>query len=84
MNEGMFQVESNIPLPHSQKKKYPWYEMEVMDSFFVPWNGEEVKKFATRISVAMSYARKRRDVRFTLRRIFKQGVFLGCRVWRIK
>lgn len=42
----MYEIEKNIPTPLDPKKpsKYPWKQMEVGDSFFVPYsdlpNGE--------------------------------------------
>jgi hypothetical protein len=39
--DGMFKIEKGIPLPES---KYPFAEMEVGDSFFVPCESKEARR----------------------------------------
>lgn len=75
----MFKVERKIPTPEpaGRNPKYPWREMKVGDSFFVP--GALVRT----IHPAAHAASKRTGFKFTCRTISEaQGS--GVRVWRIE
>lgn len=50
----MFKIEKNVPLARSGGSKYPWKEMEIGDSFFVPCAPSEdpKKKRASVASIA--------------------------------
>jgi len=68
----MFKVEKGIPVP-PVKNKYPWLQMEVGDSFFVP--GVTCKEFRTQPSSAgRRYGRK----------YASRSVDGGVRVWRVE
>lgn len=71
-------IESNVPCPldHRNARRYPWDQMEIGDSFFLP--------HATPQSIACvgrSWG-KRRNVKFSVRAVVENGVE-GTRVWRI-
>jgi len=71
-----FKVEKGIPAPKVKKgppRKYPWLEMEVGDSFFVP--GVNYNEFKTQ----PSNAGKRYGLKYTTR-----SVDGGVRVWRVE
>lgn len=67
-----FQIEKNVPAPSAGNAKYPWRQMAIGDSFFVP--NVSTQKMSNAAS-----ARKTRGVgTFTCRA--EEG---GVRVWRI-
>ena len=73
----MFKIEKKLPIPkanHTGAKKYPWREMAVGDSFFVP----TPVKTATMRGQASMWGIKLKG-RFTVRDV--EG---GVRVWRVK
>ena len=72
-----YKIESGIPIPGGRRqahnKKYPWNELDVGQSFFVP--GVAANNFASQASRAgKTYGR-----RFVVRSM--DG---GIRVWRVK
>jgi hypothetical protein len=74
----MFTIEKNVAIPAASrtgggKSKYPWAQMEIGDSFFVP--GAKVETFYTLVSAQ----NKKGDARFICRKI--DG---GVRVWRVE
>ena len=71
-----FKIEKNVPLPRS-RSKYPWTEMEVGDSFFVPGRDGD--------AVIGCFGKQAKDWgwKFSARTRHEQGIF-GVRVWRIK
>lgn len=72
-----FKIDTGIPLPPraTAPDRYPFPEMDVGDSFFVP---EEVLKRAS-VQAASLRAGKRYGCKFSTRAV--EG---GCRVWRIQ
>lgn len=77
---SQFTIDKGVPLPPHRPSggmgrlpTYPWHQMEVGDSFFVP--GGVLKKLAT---AASATARRHPPLRFSLRTV--DG---GVRVWRI-
>jgi len=76
MSNLAFKVEKNFPLPPTSGggiAKFPWNDMGVGDSFFVPGvAGGSLRSRA-------SYLKKRGDGHFTVR-----AVDGGIRVWRVK
>ena len=64
-----YEIEKDIVIPHT-KKKYPWNDMEIGDSFFVP--GDEGN------NVSSSHRRKYGEEHTTRR------VNGGIRIWRTK
>ena len=76
-----FKIDENVPLPpqnRGRKSKYPFYELEVGQSFFVP---DEFKK---KITGYIGYARKCLPKRKFTARSVEEGEDKGIRVWRIK
>jgi hypothetical protein len=72
-----FKITKAKDLPPPQKRtKYPWDQLEVGDSFFVPCAPEKMPVLAT--SLTASGNRRVKDYRITTRRE-KDGI----RVWRI-
>lgn len=69
-----FKIEKNVPIPADRRKKskYPWKEMEIGDSFFVPGKGTHEFR-------AVPGAQKRYGMKFTMRAV--EG---GVRVWRVE
>ena len=59
---------------------YPWDDMDIDDSFFVPFRpGETAKNARGRIASAASSAARSRGTRYTLRTRDD-----GVRVWRVE
>jgi len=77
-----FKIEKNIPIPPKGKHKrlFPFHEMEVGDSFFVP-NEFIDKHYKNRKTLASSafYHGKRHNVKLTT---CKQEN--GFRIWRVE
>lgn len=75
------QIDKGIPLAPSQPGKgggrktiYPWRQMEVGDSFFVP--DRTIRSFS-------GSAAQHRPRRFSMRTVVENGVS-GIRIWRVK
>lgn len=77
----MFKVEKKVPVPksleYSERNTYPFEDMKVGDSFFVP--EEDITPSKVRAAV-WNYARNN-GVRFRTHQLSKKGV-KGIRVWR--
>ena len=75
MNEIIFEkiggVTSGVPVPRKKNAKYPWREMEVGDSFFVP--------NTTTAKTHLNGAARAVCIRITIREMDR-----GVRVWRIE
>ena len=73
----MYQIEKGIPAPEKygvgRPSRYPFADMEVGDSFFVP------DAPANRLACAATWATKRYNRRF-ITRVVEHGV----RVWRVE
>lgn len=68
----MYTVDKGVPLPKSASQaKYPWSEMAVGDSFFVPSMTESARGGLTSIA-------KSRGIKISTRKM--DG---GIRVWRV-
>lgn len=75
----MFEIEKGIKIPEDgnrRNRKYPFREMDVGDSFFVPCTDEEYRKIQSTIKSA---TRKITPNDFTVRKVEN-----GVRCWRIK
>lgn len=76
-----FKVESGIAIPGVEKQtknRYPWAEMKLGDSFFVPAKNQSAAM--KRVKAAVKYYRaSNRGFRILCRRV--DG---GIRVWRVK
>lgn len=79
-----FVIESGIPL-HNRTAgvrnscKYPFREMEIGDSFFVPAEEITVRKLVQRMSTAVSRAARNTGCKFAVR-----SDDAGVRVWRVQ
>lgn len=73
----LFPVEPGLPIPESRiwRRKYPFKQMEVGDSFFVP--GKTIQDLKGPLNYARCDCR-----RFTTRRVTENGI-TGLRIWRI-
>ena len=71
MNE-IVKIDKGVPLP-TARRKYPWDEMEVGDSFFSPVGQ----------ATLMTQSRRRSDRKFTSCAVEENGV-RGTRIWRVK
>ncbi len=73
----MFKIDRKVPMPEITGRgappKYPFREMQVNDSFFIPKGNN--RSLATRASIAG----KALGYRFTVRAV--EG---GVRIWRVK
>jgi hypothetical protein len=77
----MFKIEKKVPTPPkptNSRAKYPWREMDIGDSFFVPCKKEDMVKFRKSLG-ACACAPKLKPLKFTVR--YVDG---GVRVWRVK
>ena len=76
-----YKLEKNVPLPNDleymgAKRKYPWLEMEVGDSFAIPEGRHESVRTA---SAAWVLRHPERDMRFSVRKL-EDGTY---RCWRV-
>lgn len=73
-----FQIEKGVPIPSSRavSMRYPFPDMEVGDSFVVPFSAGQDGRLR---SAACAYQR-RRGGKFTVRRFTREGV---VRCWRV-
>ncbi len=88
----IFEIENNIPLPprtyETAPSPYPVVQLSPGNSFFVPFgaikkDGKplELKKVATRITVACAAVRKKyKDRKFVTRLLKEEN---GVRCWRL-
>ncbi len=90
---GDYKIDSEVPVPtdfRSTELKYPFEEMKVGDSFFIPPRSEEetVKGLGNRVAQARQtyqkrMARREEEVRFTQRMRTEDDV-TGYRIWRVQ
>lgn len=76
-----FKIEKGHPMPEFKsgaQNKYPWAQMEVGDSFFVP--GSTAQKMR---SAASHQAKRHPPKRYICRKEVVDGV-QGVRVWRVE
>lgn len=64
-------IDKNVPIPSAQRKgsKYPWAQMQVGDSFFVPGKAK-----------GLYQAAKANNIKITVRTVKEKGKE-GVRVW---
>jgi hypothetical protein len=75
----MFAIEKNVPVhPGGRPAKYPWRNMEIMDSFLVPCAPSERDRTFSRITSCKSNAERSTGFQFIIRCEEK-----GLRVWRV-
>lgn len=76
----MYKIDKNIPAPIV--KKYPFGEMSVNDSFFVPFDKKLVKEQHKGImTAAYRFSNRNKNGRW---KFVAKKVKNGTRVWRIK
>ncbi len=68
----------DIPMVTRRKSKYPWANMEIGHTFFVP----DASKKQTITSSAYRFG-KQHGMKFTVREVNEEGV-AGIRVWRVE
>lgn len=73
----MYDIEHGVKVPGEGRSKYPWEQMDIGDSFFVP------EPDAGAVRSAASAARKRLSTRYKCSKRVEDGV-AGIRVWRIE
>lgn len=87
----MFDLEDDIPIPPAASStgryaRYPWHEMTVGKSFFVP---QQNKVPLNTLQASLGTAsrrwaqRKKLNMKWTTRRVKVKGVD-GIRIWRIR
>ena len=77
----MFEVESGIPVPPDARgltNKYPWNDMKVGDSFFVP-DRPDGRRSALSSSVNYQHKKSGNTVKYATRKVTG-----GVRVWRVE
>jgi hypothetical protein len=76
-----FKIEKDVPVPgtYHHRAKYPFPEMEVGDSFLVPYGGKPKRVVMNNVRSAGSYYGKRHGIRFVFRT--EEG---GVRTWRVE
>ena len=74
----MYKIEKNIPYPKAADRKYPFSEMKIGDSFFVPFS--EMKNRSV-IALSASYHGRKSNRKY---RTQKTEDGNGIRCWRIK
>lgn len=81
----MYEIEDGIPIARfGRKDAYPFGELEVGQSFFVPLKSADANRHYQQASItgAISFYRKQHpERRFVTRQCEKDGV-RGVRVWR--
>ena len=78
MTNGEIKIEAGVPMPGDGRRRYPFHEMEVGDSFFVPHADKSGRDLSTRVSNAAVKWGKIHDCKFTIRQV--DG---GARCWRV-
>ena len=80
-----YTIEKNVPLcrPSSKSNKYPFDQMEVGDSFFVPHAEAKSARMAALTRNAGQYKKLPKHVTFQ-RHFVTRTVEGGARIWRVK
>lgn len=77
----MFKIDKTRPIPDgSVSNRYPFPEMEIGDSFFVPHNQIQTNN---QVRASASLQGKNLGFKFRTRTVTEDGI-VGIRVWRIK
>ena len=74
-----FEIEKDIAIPTRDAWKYPFNEMEIGDSFFIPLNGQDSIRLHHKIKSAARHYCKSNMKSFAVRYMKQQG---GIRCWR--
>lgn len=85
MTDHPIRIDKHVPLPADTRgrgrTKFPFRDMEVGDSFFVPTTGKAAHQTRSNVSSAASRSGKGSGRVFTTRDVTENGV-RGTRVWR--
>ena len=88
-NRMEFKIEKNIPIQIGYRKKgsvqYPWKDMEVGDSVFIPKPEEkEVKKFSHYLRTNVNYCLLKYKLSWKFKFCTREeNKIEGVRVWRV-
>jgi len=74
----MYEIEKHVQIPGNGRRKYPFQDMGVGDSFFV--SSMSGKNNIARVA-ATNYG-KRNNIKFLTRMCIEDGV-AGMRIWRV-
>jgi hypothetical protein len=77
-----YPVDHNVPVPkivHRWNARYPWKELKINDSFFVPCAEIDLVGTRNALSSCRSWAQKKTGYKFVLRTMNQ-----GIRVWRVE
>ena len=84
MAQRKITIQKNVPRPNPNQKRgisiYPWKEMQVGDSFFVPSPGNGKKNPIS--GGAVGAAARRLRIKLSTRAVRERGK-KGIRVWRV-
>lgn len=74
-------IEHGVPLPAKGdiKRRYPFRQMNIRDSFFVPVDVLDIKQAWNSLNRSRLYAQYKTGFEFTIRQVLG-----GLRVWRTK
>jgi hypothetical protein len=76
----MYEIEKNIPVPPPRSRStYPFADMEIDDSFFVPCEPDAVRNTERRVSASAAQYGRRHSTKYATRREED-----GVRVWRVE
>jgi hypothetical protein len=76
----MYEIENNIPVPEPRSRStYPFANMEIEDSFFVPCDLDAVRTIERRVSASAAQYGRRHSTKYVTRREDN-----GVRVWRVE
>ena len=79
----MIKIEKGIPIPSaSLKNQYPFHDMSIGDSFFIPFSEKEEKRVRANLYVEIS--KYLRATKGEARSFITRSVKGGCRVWKVK
>lgn len=76
----MFEIEKGYtpPPPPRGRSLYPFAQMEIEDSFLVPYDGDDARTVERRVSASAAQFGRRTSTKYTTRREED-----GVRIWRI-
>jgi len=76
----MTEIETDVPIPSKHHiPKLPWDDLDIGQSFFVPFDGDDPKKIVNRLNAQQVYYKKRRNKLFT-----RRALPTGIRIWRVE
>jgi len=69
-------IEIGVPMPPKRSHRYPWADLAIEDSFFVP--GDDLNALQRKMTRLAAYQKKTHGRCYTVRQV--EG---GVRVWRV-